>query len=136
MKLWVRWCFRYDDKSWKVGVWNYDGPKMEEKWQFQRLHQMIQAELHVKDITNGQTSVLHQCTRDDFLHFAWMRLAVMSPFIDHGKGMELPGKNIGLTLHQRNGHKVTAFNDGRIVRDRKKKKKKCLLLPQQSPDRS
>ena len=119
MNLWVRWCFVYDDRTYKVGVWNYDGPNMAEKWQFQRLHQMITAQLQVKDLSTGQTSVLHECTRDQFLHFAWIGKIAINPGVIPKSGVTQRAQEIGLQLHQRNGWKVTAFNDGRIVRKQK-----------------
>ena len=118
MIQWVRWFFRYDDSTWKQGVWNYDGPAMSDKWQFQKLHQMISAELHVKDLRNGQTSVIHSCTSDQFLHFAWIgKVAINMHILPNQTPLE-PQK-IGLQIHQRNGWKVTAFNDGRITREQK-----------------
>lgn len=119
MKLWCRWAFNYDDRTYKVGVWNYDGPNMADKWQFQRLHHMITAQLQVKDLSNGQTSVIHECSRDQFLHFAWIGKIAINPMVIPKGGVSQEPRRIGLQLHQRNGHKVTVFNDGRITRDRK-----------------
>jgi len=119
MNSWVRWCFRFDDRTYKWGTWNYDGPNMSDKWQFQRLHQMISAELHVKDLTTGQTGIVHQCSRDQFLHFAWIGKVAINPMVIPKSGVTQSPTNIGLQLHQRNGWKVTAFNDGRIVSNKK-----------------
>jgi len=118
MKLWVRWAFEYDDRSQKVGLWNCDGERMQEKWQFQNLHRMLTAFLQVKDLTTGQISTLHACSRDQFLHFAWMGSVALNPAVVPKSVSQRP-RIVGLQLHQRNGWKMTAFNDGRIETNRK-----------------
>lgn len=81
---------------------------------------MIQAELHVMDLKRGrQTHVIHTCDRDQFLHFAWIGKVAINPAVIPNSGVSQRAKEVGLQLHQRNGWKVTAFNDGRITREQK-----------------
>ena len=119
MKQWVRWAFEYDDRTTKVGLWNCDGARLEEKWQFQNLHRMISASLQAKDLTTGITSVLHVCSSDQFLHFAWIGKVALNPFVIPKGGVSQAPQTVGLQIHQRNGWKLTAFNDGRIVTKKK-----------------
>jgi hypothetical protein len=115
MKLWFRWAFYYDDKTFKYGTWNYDGPGFHDKWQYQRLNQMIRAELHVKDLTNGITTSVHSCGSSDFREFRWFGKVAYNPFVGPHT-VTLEPEMIGLQMVQRNGHKVTAFNYGKIER--------------------
>ena len=111
-KFLLRWKFIYSDGSSKAGLWSNSGPKNDltsKAWCNNR-EGLKNALIEAKNNDTRETSVVAECSGQDFQNFQWLALASVQPF--GIKGAVTPLTRVGglklITRHE----EISVFDNG------------------------